>query len=116
MADISDGFLGVPEDSDDPLEWCREISRMINSNLLQGKTNNTGQLTLTANQTTTVITLDKGRLGANSTILWAPTTDNAAAEKDGMYESARSVENGTFTLTHANDSSTDRTFNYAIIG
>jgi hypothetical protein len=49
-------------------------------------------------------------------IVFTPTTANAAAEQGGgtMYLSARAKQG--FTLTHANNSQTDRTFLYIVIG
>jgi hypothetical protein len=43
-----------------------------------------------------------------------PTTANAAAEMDGMFVSSRGKQ--TFTITHANNSQSDRTFKYVVIG
>ena len=45
-----------------------------------------------------------------------PTTANASAEVGAgtIYVSARAKQ--TFTLTHANNGQTDRTYKYAIIG
>jgi len=81
---------------------------------MDGKTNNTGSFTLTASVASTAVT--DLRVGADSVILVSPTTANAATEwaSGGMYIS--SVGKDTFTVTHANNAQTDRTFNYAVIG
>jgi hypothetical protein len=89
----------------------REVAQVVNL-IMDGKTNNTGAVTLTANSSTT--TVDDRRAGADSVILFMPTTANAAAEKDDLYVSSRGKQ--TFTITHSNNSQTDRTFGYAIVG
>jgi hypothetical protein len=55
-------------------------------------------------------------VGSESVIVFTPTTANAAAEQGGgtMYLSARAKQ--SFTITHANNSQTDRTFIYIVIG
>lgn len=98
-----------PRDSGDERKHRRQIAAAVNA-LLQGKLNATGTVTLTANQATT--TLTDARLTINSAVLFDPTTANAAA--DNPYGSTRN--NGTWTLTHANNAQTDRTYRYLIIG
>lgn len=92
---------------------AREVATIVN-NILDGKINSTGTVTLTASATTTVVTED--RAGATSVILFMPTTANAAAEQaaGGMFVSSRSKQ--TFTITHANNSQADRVFDYIVIG
>lgn len=80
--------------------------------VIRGRANNTGTFTLTANQTTTVVT--DNLFGPDSVILWTPLTANAAAALGGLYLSTRGV--GSFTLTHANSAQTDRDFAYVRVG
>jgi phage tail sheath gpL-like len=82
--------------------------------LIDGKNNATGTFTLTASTTTT--TVSDLRAGTNSVITYVPTTANASAEIGAgtIFISARNDE--SFVLTHANNSQSDRTFIYAIIG
>jgi hypothetical protein len=47
-------------------------------------------------------------------VIWAPTTANAAGAMTNLYLSAR--DRGSFTLTHANAATTDRTFLYVRLG
>lgn len=110
-------FEGVKEFWPGTGQWYFPLASKINQ-IMQGKTNNIGTLTLTPNVTSTVITLAKGQIGEDTYINFQPTTANAAAElaAGGMYESARSVANSTFTITHANAASADRTFRYVLIG
>lgn len=87
----------------------REVSERVNA-LINGKSNATGTVTLTANSTTTVVS-DALADEVCAPVLIA-TTANAAAEE--TYISARAQ--GSFTITHANDASTDRTFIYILMG
>lgn len=91
----------------------REISQVVN-NLIDGKSNNTGSFTCTASAATTAVT--DFRAGKSSIILLMPQTANAAAEVGNgtIHVSTRAKQ--SFTVTHANNSQTDRTFGYVIIG
>ena len=73
---------------------------------------NVGSVTLTASSATT--TVSDLRAGQDSVILFMPRTANAAAAIGGLYVSARGKQ--TFTLTHANNAQTDRTFSYVVLG
>lgn len=79
---------------------------------IDGRTDNWGQVTLTAGATTT--TYSSQNISENSTIALSPRTLNAAAAFASTYVSARA--NGFVTLTHANNAQTDRTFDLAWIG
>ena len=87
----------------------RDISEVVN-NILDGNTNNKGSVTLTASAVADL------RAGPESVVVLMPTTANASAEVGAgtIYVSARAKQ--TFTLTHANNGQTDRTYKYAIIG
>lgn len=108
-------FPSVPEYYSDQPSLLRQIIRVVQG-IMQGKTNNTGTFTLTANSTTSTLTFADGRIGNNTVLLWEPTTSNAAGSISGLYESARSVSSNTITLTHANTAATDKTFNYSLVG
>lgn len=90
---------------------ARQVAEVVNQ-MMDGKTNNTGTVTLRASQTTT--TLNDLRIGVKSVILFMPTTANAAGALSGLYVSARG--NQTATLTHASNAQTDKTFDYCVIG
>jgi hypothetical protein len=102
-------FLKLPYAGGTP----RETSQVVN-NLLDGKSNNTGSFTCTASAATTAVT--DFRAGKSSIILLMPQTANAAAEVGNgtIHVSTRAKQ--SFTITHANNSQTDRTFGYVIIG
>lgn len=92
------------------LGFITRVQQTINE-MLKGRGNQTGTVTLTANAATT--TLTDNLLTADSVVVFMPTTANAAAEigAGGMYVSARN--NGSFTITHANNAQTDRVFYYS---
>lgn len=82
--------------------------------LSAGRSNAVGSVTLAASAATTTV-IDPN-CAAGSTPIFTPTTAHAAAEQGAgtMYVSA--VANQSFTITHANNSQTDRTFRYALYG
>ena len=94
----------------------RDLSKLtlaINE-LASGRSNATGTFTLAAGATTT--TVSAPTCGAGSVPLLVPTTANAAAELGNgtLYVSA--VGRGAFTVTHATNAQTDRTFLLACLG
>lgn len=93
------------------LATTREISEVVN-NTVGGKLNATGDFTLTASATTTTVT--DPRAGKESVILFSPTTANAASALSGLYVSTKN--NGSFVVTHASNTQTDRDFDYVVIG
>lgn len=97
------------------LDWMRQMTLVVR-NILLGKLNNNGEITLTASAAST--DLVDPRLTLNSLIVFDPLTANAAAEKAAgtIYVTDANRDNGTFTITHANNAQTDRDFRYAILG
>lgn len=95
-----------------PFSDERDVATVVN-NILSGKQNNTGSVTLATSATTTTVT--DYIVGSESVILFMPTNAAGAAElaAGGMYVSARAKN--TFTITHAN-AGTTRTFDYVVIG
>lgn len=89
----------------------RAVAEIIN-NMMDGKTNNTGEITLTSSTTST--TLYDARLSANSTIIMTPMTLNAAKEFGTCYISSRS--NGSAVISHQNTGHSDLLYTYAIVG
>lgn len=108
--------LGHPTPALDYPDWRGGLRSLAVAmqRIMRGETNNAGSVTLTANQATTAVT--DQRVGANSKIMYFPTTANAAAELGGggMYTSAK--DTGSFTITHTNNAQSDRTFDYLIGG
>ncbi len=83
------------------------IATAVNE-LLKGRANNTGTVTLKAGVTTTLV--EDNLFNSDMVPMLMPMTANAAAALATTYLSARSK--GSFTLTHANSGTTDRTFLY----
>lgn len=77
--------------------------------VLQGKLNIAGSFTLTASALSTVVA--DPRVGVDSVVLAMPKTANAAAEN--LYIA---IQDGSFTLNHANAATTDRNFDYVVLG
>lgn len=88
----------------------QQVASVVNL-IVDGKINAFGSFTLIANQTTTVVT--DLRAGSNSIINFTPTTSNAAAALTTTFISERAKQ--SFTITHSNNSQTDKTYNYIII-
>jgi len=93
----------------------RRIAMAINQ-VIDGRTDNYGSCTLTASTAQTIVSTSGLMTSENSTLVLTPTTANAAAEQGAgtLYVSAKN--NGSFTLAHASNSQTDRTFDFAWIG
>ena len=90
----------------DVLEFSRRV--------MQGKLNNTALWTLTASATSTTFT--DARIGLETAITWTPTTANAAAIVDTMYIAESGRVNGQVTITHANNSNTDKIYRITLNG
>ena len=101
----------LPEHSQRTDEHYKVLSQAINS-LIGGKSDNVGTFTLAAGAASTTVT--DNRFESNQVPLWMPTTANAATATANVYVSARAK--GSFTLTHANNAQTDRTFLYIRVG
>lgn len=100
-------FRRLPPQGNDP----RAVAEIVN-NIMDGKTNNTGTITLASSATSTI--LYDARISAESVIIMTPMTSNAAKEFGTTYISARS--NGQATITHQNTGHADLDYTYAIIG
>lgn len=106
-------FRVVPSDWSEWRGAFRRLADAVNQ-LADGRSNGFGSVTLTANQATTAVT-DR-RVGTDSVITLMPTTSNAAAEIGNGTLYIGTVTAESFTITHANNAQTDRTFTYAITG
>lgn len=90
-----------------------DLKRLILSlqQLAAGRSNAIGVVTLATGATTTVVS--DVNCSVESAITMMPGTSNAAAALATTYITAG---NKSFTITHASNSQTDRTFRYAIQG
>ena len=98
-------FRNLPYQGAEP----RQVAEVVN-NTMNGKTNNTGSVTLTASTTTTTITDE--RLGFDSVILLSPLTANAASQAPYISSKLK----GSAVITHTSVASTDLNFDYIIVG
>lgn len=85
-------------------------TRTFMNEVRDGKLNNGGEVTLTANSATT--TLTDSLITTNSVILLMPMTANAAVALGGLYFSAPAA--GSVVINHANNAQTDRTYKYTV--
>jgi hypothetical protein len=101
--------IGVGPDEKDLRRYALAIQE-----LAAGRSNAANQVTLTANAATTTVSFDN--CSADSVPVLTPLTAHAAAEIGAgtLYISA--VANKSFTITHANNAQTDRTFGFVCIG
>lgn len=86
-------------------------TRTILNEVRRGRTNNGGEVTLTANSATT--TLADPLITSNSVIACTPKTANAKAEGHPWYGDA-DVTSGQVVLRHTNNAQTDRTYKYTV--
>ena len=88
----------------------REISEVVN-NAMNGKTNNTGSITLASGGATSTVIYDE-RIGFDSVVLLTPTTLNAAGYAYYVDTNAK----GSITIRHAANIIAGRTFRYLVVG
>jgi len=102
-------FPKVPRDARLEVGFVRKIMLVVNT-LVDGKTNNTGEVTLTNGATSLIV--EDIVCQVNSTITLTPVTSDAA-NVTGIYIQAAS---GQFTINHVDPASTTATFRYVITG
>ncbi len=100
------GF-SVPTTGKDPAAVALAIQQ-----LYAGRSNAVGSLTLAAGATSTVV--NAINCAAQCAVLLFPKTAHAAAALATTFISA--VGNQSFTVSHANNSQTDREFFYVALG
>jgi hypothetical protein len=106
-------FLHLPPPPNEP--HARRLFEVVQQ-MRRGKMECVTEVTLDANEATTVLNF-KG-LSPQSVVIFDPKTANAAAELYGgtMYVLTANRGNDVWTITHANNAQTDRTFQAAVIG
>jgi hypothetical protein len=82
--------------------------------LAAGRSNAVGTVTLATGSAATVVPTANCAVG--STPILTPATASAAAELGNGTMYVSSVSNGSFTITHANNAVTGRTFLFAVMG
>ncbi len=89
------------------------LTDAINS-LIDGRSNATGTVTLTANAASTTVTDNK--FESSMAVLLQPKTANAAAALATTYITDANKSKGSFTITHANNAQVDKEFSYVRLG
>lgn len=82
--------------------------------LSAGRSNATGEVTLTAGATSTTVIDNK--FESSMVVLLQPKTANAAAAIGTTYITDANKTKGQFVITHANAATVDRTFAYVRLG
>lgn len=82
--------------------------------LVEGRSNAVGSVTLRASQTTTTVAAPN--CGAGAHVFLFPRTANAAAVVATTYVLSSNVTKGQFIITHASDADVDQTFSYVCLG
>ena len=108
-------YPSCPTDTpiDDPIalrKWLRTVATVVDRHNT-GKFNVTGTIKLAVGEAFT--TLDDPRITLSSFIDLMPITASAATAKQSLYVT---VSNGVATIHHINNTQTDRTFTYVVIG
>ena len=88
----------------------REVAEIVN-NLVEGKSNNTGDFSTATNTTST--TLSNERIGFNSVILFMPLDLNSASELKDIYFT--NFAQGSCTVNHGSHG-VSRNYRYIIVG
>lgn len=88
----------------------REVAEIVN-NLVEGKSNNTGDFSTNTSVTST--TLNDERIGFNSVILFMPLDLNSAAELKDIYFT--NFAQGSCTVNHGSHG-VSRNYRYIIVG
>lgn len=102
-------FADYGEDEGGREEWLRNLAMLVRQ-ILGGRTNAVGDITLSNGSGTTTLTDE--RIGADSHLTFMPQTANAAALAVMPYASSRLK--GSATLTHTSSAQSDLTFTYKV--
>lgn len=93
----------------------RRISSALKQ-ILEGRSNAVGTVTLTHDSTATTTTVAAPNCGPNSVVLLSPATDQAAASFPTTYVRDEDVSAGQFIVTHQPTSNATETFGWACLG
>lgn len=93
--------------------WSSRIVQAIRQ-LMQGRNNATGEVTLAASATTTTVAAPN--CSSESEVFLQALTAHAAAEVGNGTIYVSTIANGSFTITHASNSQTDRTYSWVALG
>ena len=90
----------------------RQVAEVVRG-IMDGKTNNTGSVTLATGGATTTSLSDR-RISADSVIMFVPASSAANADSSRIYASNQGQ--GTATVNHAANSTASKTYKYVVIG
>jgi hypothetical protein len=80
--------------------------------LVDGRSNNVGQIQLTPNATSTMVTFPT--ISVSSMVALTPRSASAAATQTSVWVST--VLNGSFIITHDSNPAMDRFFDFSAVG
>lgn len=84
--------------------------------LIEGRSNAVGTVTLTDDGVATTTTVTAVNCGPRSVVILTPQTANAAAALGTTYVQASDVSPGEFIITHAATVNADETFGWFCVG
>lgn len=92
------------------------IQRIVDAvrQLISGRSNAVGVVTLTANAASTTVTGQN--VGEDSQVVMFPNTANAAAALATTYIPQATIVRGSFVIQHANNAQVDKTFSWMAFG
>lgn len=90
----------------------RAVAEVVRG-VMDGKTNNTGSITLAVASAVTTTLTDR-RIGVDSLIVFVPFSAAANADTSRIFASAQGQ--GTATVNHAANVTANKTYRYAVIG
>ena len=96
------------------LELNQQRINTVIQQLIEGRSNATGTVTLSTGVTSTTVTAPT--CGASSVVKLNPQTLNAAAAYATSCVKSTDVSAKQFIITHASSSTTDRTFSWFAVG
>lgn len=107
---VNNNYPQVPSNYSVTENYIRKIVLSVNL-LMSGKSNNVGEVTLTPSATTT--TVSDNNVNPNSAVILQPITEHAA---DHFVDTWVIAGDKSFVIHHNNNSQTDRTFKYIVVG
>lgn len=94
----------------------RDPQRIVDAiiQLIEGRSNAVGDITLTPGATSTVVSFPN--VSTDARVFLFPQTANAAAAMATTYIKKADIDRGVFVITHANNAQADRDFSFLCIG
>lgn len=96
-------------------EQSQERQNQVINQLMQGRSNATGTVTLNSTGANTT-TVTAPTCGPSSTILLMPQTSGAAAALATSFVASTNVTAGQFIVSHSTSTSTSRVFGWFAVG